>query len=144
VHHDAPANPIATNDKRALTARAWLIEFTVQRRTDGWPGACQFRNDRGVDRSDGRPCPSADAQVYPPTAAPEATRAERPYPRTFRHVAEPRRRAITLDSVSPLGRIGPSPFPIIMSQQLNKVIKRKRRAAYLKRRKVRLAAAKKK
>ena len=37
-----------------------------------------------------------------------------------------------------------SPFPLIMGQQLNKIIKRKRRAAYLKRKKVAAKAVAKK
>jgi hypothetical protein len=42
------------------------------------------------------------------------------------------------------GLIAPFPHPNIMGQQLNKIIKRKRRAAYLKRKKAAASAAKKK
>jgi hypothetical protein len=44
----------------------------------------------------------------------------------------------------PEGLIDPFPNHTTMGQQLNKIIKRKRRAAYLKRRKAKALAAKKK
>jgi len=49
-----------------------------------------------------------------------------------------------LDSPFPLRSDGPFPHHTTMGQQLNKIIKRKRRAAYLKRKKVAAKAAKKK
>jgi hypothetical protein len=42
------------------------------------------------------------------------------------------------------GLINPFPYHTTMGQQLNKIIKRKRRAAYLKRKKAKALAAKKK
>ena len=51
---------------------------------------------------------------------------------------------LVLDSYSPFRSDRPFPTSRTMGQQLNKIIKRKRRAAYLKRKKLAAAAAKKK
>jgi len=49
-----------------------------------------------------------------------------------------------LTHLSPAGLIDPFPYHTTMGQQLNKIIKRKRRAAYLKRKKAKALVAKKK
>jgi len=49
-----------------------------------------------------------------------------------------------LTHLSRFGQITPFPYHNTMGQQLNKIIKRKRRAAYLKRKKAKALAAKKK
>jgi hypothetical protein len=49
-----------------------------------------------------------------------------------------------LTHLSRAGLIDPFPYHTTMGQQLNKIIKRKRRAAYLKRKKAKALVAKKK